>query len=138
MCMDLAELGLTRICFFPLKPTFCSRTALVLEQVQLIVECVKHNTPIFSSSSELHVLGVVYSPILLPLRGEHSQKQVIYCLFLPVPNGSVPAKSNFELQLDLIGFSETSFVIKLGNSVANQTPYILSLKNSDLSCYTKQ
>lgn len=58
-------------------------------------------------------------------------KKVIYCLYLLVPNGTVPAKSYFELQLDLIDFSETSFVIKLGNSVGNQTPYILSLKNSN-------
>lgn len=42
----------------------------------------------------------------------------------------MPAKDNFALQLDLTDFSEAPFVIKLGDSVANQTQYILSLKNS--------
>lgn len=42
----------------------------------------------------------------------------------------MPAKDNFELQLDLTEFSKASFVVKLGNSVAYQAQSILSLKNS--------
>lgn len=76
------------------------------------------------------MLEILTSPVFLPLKGECSRNEAIYCLCLPVPNGTVPAKSYFELQLSLIDFSKTSFVIKLGNSVANQTPYIPSLKNS--------
>lgn len=43
----------------------------------------------------------------------------------------MPAKDNFELQLDLSDFSEAPFVIKLGDSVANQTIYSVTEKFKD-------